>query len=263
MPRPFLLFRMLTKLSFTNDQLHQQDQRLCLLSPANSDLPKANFMKKGLLFISLAVIFLSESGCRPMQQEPVSENPVKQLLDGNNRFVSMHARHPHETRERVKEIAEGQHPFAAVICCSDSRVPPEVVFDQGLGDLFVVRTAGNLMGGLEIGSIEYAVEHLGVKQVVVMGHKECGAIRAFAEGGEVPGHIKDIVDSIKSEKEIQLIPVNDKNLLDDCIRANILHGIHQLKQQSSIIAEKIRKGELQICGACYDIRRGLVELVKE
>lgn len=220
-------------------------------------------MKTVLIAFSISLIFLNGTGCRPMQQETALDNPVKQLLDGNNRFANMHALHPHETAARLREIAEGQHPFAAVVCCSDSRVPPEVVFDQGLGDLFVVRTAGNLMGGLEIGSIEYAVEHLGVKQVVVMGHKECGAIKAFAEGGEVPGHIKDIVDSIKAEKEIQLIPANDQHLLDDCIRANILHGIHQLTQQSPIIAEKIRKGELQICGACYDIRRGIVELVKE
>lgn len=220
-------------------------------------------MKTVFLLLSISLILLCGAGCRPMQQDTAIDNPVKQLLDGNNRFANMHALHPHETAARLREIAEGQHPFAAVVCCSDSRVPPEVVFDQGLGDLFVVRTAGNLMGGLEIGSIEYAVEHLGVKQVVVMGHKECGAIKAFAEGGEVPGHIKDIVDSIKAEKEIQLIPANDQHLLDDCIRANILHGIHQLKQQSPIIAEKIRKGELQICGACYDIRRGIVELVKE
>lgn len=220
-------------------------------------------MKTVLIVFSFLLILLNGTGCRPIQPETAYDNPVKQLLDGNNRFANLHALHPHENTERRREIAEGQHPFAAVVCCSDSRVPPEVVFDQGLGDLFVVRTAGNLMGGLEIGSIEYAVEHLGVKQVVVMGHKECGAIKAFTEGGEVPGHIRDIVDSIKAEKEIQQIPGNDQHLLDDCIRANILHGIHQLKQQSPIIAEKMRKGELQICGACYDIRRGIVELVKE
>lgn len=220
-------------------------------------------MKTVLIVFSFLLILLNGTGCRPIQPETAYDNPVKQLLDGNNRFANMHAWHPHENTARRREIAEGQHPFAAVVCCSDSRVPPEVVFDQGLGDLFVVRTAGNLMGGLEIGSIEYAVEHLGVKQVVVMGHKECGAIKAFTEGGEVPGHIRDIVDSIKAEKEIQQIPGNDQHLLDDCIRANILHGIHQLKQQSPIIAEKMRKGELQICGACYDIRRGIVELVKE
>jgi carbonic anhydrase len=220
-------------------------------------------MRTVFLSFSVTWLLLNVTGCQPLQQKTTSDNPVQQLLDGNSRFAGMHATHPHENAARLKEVAAGQHPFAAVICCSDSRVPPELIFDQGLGDLFVVRTAGNLMGGLEIGSIEYAVEHLGVKQVMVMGHKECGAIKAFASGEEVPGHIKDIIDSIKAENEIQQIPAQDKQLLDDCIRANILHGIHQLKQQSPIIAEKIRNGTLQICGACYDIKHGLVELVKE
>jgi len=185
------------------------------------------------------------------------------LLEGNKRFASHHPLHPHESQKRVEEIAAAQHPFSAIICCSDSRVPPEIIFDQGLGDMFVVRTAGNLMGGLELGSIEYAVEHLGVKQIVVMGHKGCGALKAFATGGEAPGHIKDIVDSIRAEQEIRRIPADDKNLLEDCIRANIFHGIRQLKSQSSIIAEKIRSNEVQIIGACYDLQKGLVELIKE
>lgn len=237
--------------------------RLFLLSPGLFNFIVTFFMKRITLFSYPFAILLTLSGCHRMQQEITYDNPVKQLMDGNQRFVTMHATHPHESRERVREIASGQHPFAAVICCSDSRVPPEVIFDQGLGDLFVVRTAGNLMGGLEIGSIEYAVEHLSVKQILVMGHKECGAIKAFTEGGDVPGHIKDIVDSIKAEKEITQLPANEQNKLDGCIRANILHGIHQLMQHSPIIAEKVKKGELNINGACYDIRRGLVELIKE
>lgn len=190
-------------------------------------------------------------------------SPLDQLLNGNERFASMKQVHPHESKKRIDEIAAGQHPVAAVVCCSDSRVPPELIFDQGLGDLFVVRTAGNLMGGLEIGSIEYAVEHLGVKEVIVMGHKECGAVKAFVSGKEVPGHIKVIVDSIKAEHEIQEIASNDLHLLDDCIKANILHGIHQLQNQSTILAEKIKAGELHISAACYDIAKGKVELVKE
>ena len=163
----------------------------------------------------------------------------------------------------MEEITGGQHPIAAIVCCSDSRVPPEIIFDQGLGDLFVIRTAGNLLGGLEIGSIEYAVEHLGVRQVLVLGHKECGALKAFTEGKEVPGHIRDIVDSIKMEQEIRQIPPGDKNRLDVCIRANILHGIHQLQSQSTIIAEKIRTKEVQVFGAIYDLEKGLVQLVSE
>lgn len=189
--------------------------------------------------------------------------PLETLEKGNARFASMHAVHPHETQKRMLEISSAQHPFAVVVCCSDSRVPPELVFDQGLGDLFVVRTAGNLLGGLEIGSVEYAVEHLGVKEVIVMGHEQCGAVRAFVEGGEAPGHIKDIVDSIRAEQEIKQIPAGDKNLLDDCIRANIFHGLHQLKKQSPLLAGKLAQKEITLTGAYYELKTGRVVLINE
>ncbi len=215
-----------------------------------------------LIFIYFLLLMLAGLACRPPQKTKAA-TVIEQLLEGNQRFASMHQSHPHETKQRRVEISEAQHPFAAIICCSDSRVPPEIVFDQGLGDLFVVRTAGNLMSGLEIGSIEYAVEHLGVKEVIIMGHKECGALKAFTEGGTVSGHIKDIVDSIKSEKEIRLLPANDKNLLNDCIRANVLHGMHQLKLQSILLTDRMNKGELHVYGACYDIHSGAVELIRE
>lgn len=195
--------------------------------------------------------------------EPPAAASLNELLEGNQRFATHHPLHPHESASRMNEIAGGQHPPVAVICCSDSRVPPEIIFDQGLGDMFVVRTAGNLLGGLEIGSIEYAVEHLGVKQILVMGHRECGAVKAFVEGGDLPGHIKDIVDSIKSEQEIRQLPVNDKELLDHSIRANILHGMHQLSHQSELIRGKIRKGEITISAACYDLKKGIVEIFRD
>ena len=222
-------------------------------------------MKTGtilLLFFYFLLLMMAGIACRAPQKTKMA-TVIEQLMEGNHRFASMHQSHPHDTKQRRVEISEAQHPFAAIICCSDSRVPPELVFDQGLGDLFVVRTAGNLMSGLEIGSIEYAVEHLGVKEVIIMGHKECGALKAFAEGGTVSGHIKDIVDSIKSEQEIRQLPANDKNLLNDCIRANVLHGMHQLKLQSTLLASRINKNELQVLGACYDMRSGVVELIQE
>lgn len=222
-------------------------------------------MKQGITLLLLSCtlfVFCTCSADHATVSHPATA-PIDQLLNGNERFAGHHPIHPHETRKRMEEISGGQHPLAAIVCCSDSRVPPEIIFDQGLGDLFVIRTAGNLMGGLEIGSIEYAVEHLGVKQVLIMGHKECGALKAFTEGKKVPGHIQDIVDSIKMEKEIRAISPLDKDLLDDCIRANVIHGIHQLQSQSSLIAEKIRSKELQVFGALYDLEKGVVQLLQE
>lgn len=222
-------------------------------------------MRSTTLIILSGICLFVSTACRHTQRPPQLTNnePLTDLMEGNKRFASHHATHPHSSGERMKSLEAGQHPPIAVICCSDSRVPPEIVFDQGLGDMFVVRTAGNLLGGLEIGSIEYAVEHLGVTEILVMGHRECGAVKAFISGGSTPGHIRDIVDSIRAEQEISLIPANDKNLLNDCIQANILHGIHQLKNQSEMITEKIREGKLQIHGACYDLSKGRVEIIKD
>lgn len=218
------------------------------------------------LLIFIAVII---AGCKshtanglssPDAPAPAS---LQKLMDGNSRFAHWKPIHPDESRQRVIEISKAQHPFAVVISCSDSRVSPELIFDQGLGDLFVIRTAGNLIGGLELGSVEYAVEHLGVDLIIVLGHQQCGAVKAFVEGGEAHGHIKDIIDSLKKETEISNVPPGDKNRLDDCIRANILHGIHQLKEQSAIIKEKLDSKQLQIKACYYDLEKGIVSIVNE
>lgn len=220
-------------------------------------------MKNYFLFpaIVLLVVF---AACGHKMNQPVAtkSTTLEKLLEGNTRFAAAHPLHPDESRQRIGEIAKGQHPFAVVISCSDSRVPPELIFDQGLGDLFVIRTAGNLVGGLEIGSVEYAVEHLQVPLILVLGHEQCGAIKAFVEGGETPGHIKDIVDSIKAETEISAIAKDDKDRLAHCIEANLKHVTLQLQEQSSIIREKMEKGELKIVTARYDLEKGSVTMLK-
>ncbi len=195
--------------------------------------------------------------------EAATETSLQKLVTGNSRFSQHHPVHPDEDMKRMTAISKEQHPFAAVVCCSDSRVPPELLFDQGFGDLFVIRTAGNIIGGVEIGSIEYAVEHLGVKLIIVMGHENCGAVKAFIAGGEAPGHIKDIVDSLKNEQEIVKIPVTDINRLNDCVIANVWHGVKELQTESAIIREKIEKNELQIIAARYDLDDFKVTLLKQ
>ncbi|HEY4484757.1 MAG TPA: carbonic anhydrase, partial [Nitrospiria bacterium] len=123
-------------------------------------------------------------------------NPDKaltMLMEGNARYVEGKMLHPNQAADRMGELAKGQHPFAVILGCADSRVPPEIVFDQGLGDLFVLRVAGNIADDAVIGSIEYAVEHLGTTLVFVLGHERCGAVSAAVEvvtkGAKVPGHI--------------------------------------------------------------------------
>ena len=219
-------------------------------------------MKNYLLFpVVLLLAFCTGCQHKMNQQVATETSNLEKLLQGNDRFAAAHPLHPDEGRQRLHEIAKGQHPFAIVISCSDSRVPPELIFDQGLGDLFVIRTAGNLVGGLEIGSVEYAVEHLQVPLILVLGHEQCGAIKAFVEGGEAPGHIKDIVDSIKAEAEICAIAKDDKDRLAHCIEANLRHVTLQLQQQSAIIREKMGKGELRIVTGKYDLEKGAVTLL--
>lgn len=182
-----------------------------------------------------------------------SESPLEKLLAGNERFSNQHSIHPDEDLQHLKEAAKGQHPFAAVICCSDSRVAPELVFDQGIGDLFVIRTAGNIISGVELGSIEYAIEHLHVPLILVLGHENCGAIKAFIDNDNAPGHIKDIIDSLQEEHEIQTVPANDANRVDAYVRANVAHGITKLRNESALIKEKLATNQITIVGALYDL----------
>lgn len=132
-----------------------------------------------LLALPVFLLLLFASGCTQISNINLiaaskEENPYVRLLNGNERFSHLKSTHPHEDLRRLKELSEEQHPFALVVCCSDSRVSPKLIFDQGMGDLFVIRTAGNIIGSLEMGSIEYAVEHLSVKLVLLMGHEKCG-----------------------------------------------------------------------------------------
>ena len=217
--------------------------------------------------IQLFLMVFISAGCHQKSSHLASmtaaETTMQRLLKRNERFSALKSIHPDETRKRLQDVAKEQHPFAVVVCCSDSRVAPVLIFDEGIGDLFVIRTAGNIISGIEIGSIEYAVEHLGVKLIVVMGHENCGAIKAFTEGGNAPGHIKDIVDSLGKETEIKAIPITDKNRVDDCVKANVLHGINQLQAQSIIIKEKVERKELEIKGVRYDLDDLKISIIKQ
>ena len=133
-------------------------------------------------FILPLVLLISMfSACKQKQEKDQVNTlaPLDKLKAGNEKFVSGHPVHPDETLDRIRELKKGQNPFVVVVSCSDSRLPPELIFDQGLGDVFSIRTAGNIIGEYELGSIEYAIEHLHCKLIVVLGHENCGAIEIF------------------------------------------------------------------------------------
>ncbi|WP_409416075.1 carbonic anhydrase [Flavobacterium sp. PS2] len=186
--------------------------------------------------------------------------PLEKLVTGNQRFLNEKSIHPHQNKKSVLENQDGQKPFAVIITCSDSRVSPEIVFDQGIGDLFVIRNAGNLISDIDMGSIEYAVEHLDTKLIVVLGHTECGAIKAYIndKDGEYKkhfNHIDDIVEMIaKENEEIEADKITPKatNYLG-AINANIKHST-KLIQENKIIKEH----KTQVVSMQYDVHTGKI-----
>jgi len=211
------------------------------------------------IILSMSMLF----SC--IQKKEKNDDSIPALLDklktGNEKFVTGHPIHPHETLNRIRELKKGQHPFVVLISCSDSRIPPELIFDQGLGDVFSIRTAGNVIGEYELGSIEYAVEHLHCKLIVVLGHENCGAIQAYAtsEGtGHSGDHIQNLVNYIASEEEEKVIPANLKSNIDTLVKANIRHGVNLLKLSTPVLKTLVEKDEIKIIGAYYDLDTGKV-----
>ena len=186
-----------------------------------------------------------------------NEKMLEELLDGNRRFCADAVLRPHISAERRREVASGQHPFAVVITCSDSRVPPELLFDRGLGDLFVVRTAGNVLDEVALGSIEYAVAHLGVRLVIVLGHSRCGAVGAVIEDGGVEGHMEFIERAITPAVEEARLREGDTH--DLAARRNVELTVEILRSSEPLLAPLA--GELDITGCYYDLDTGRIEII--
>jgi carbonic anhydrase len=188
------------------------------------------------------------------------ERSLAELIEGNARFEAGTSLHPRQDARRRKEVLEkGQYPFAAVVACSDSRVPPELVFDQGLGDLFVVRAAGNLVDDLGIASLEYAAVHLGVPLIVVMGHSRCGAVTAAVEGGKAPGRLSVIHAALASSVEKAKDRPGD--VVDAAARENVKSLVAALERSEGALKGLVDRGALRVVGAFYDIERGVVEFI--
>ncbi|MBD2210671.1 carbonic anhydrase [Nostoc linckia FACHB-104] len=183
---------------------------------------------------------------------------LKELLDGNNRFVKAKKRYPNQSLKRLQEVAKGQKPFASILGCADSRVPSELVFDQGLGDLFVCRVAGNIAPPEEIGSLEFGSLVLGAKVIMVLGHERCGAVDATIKGASVPGQIGSLLEAIKPGVEKAQGQPGDP--LENACKANILVQVEKLKA-SPVLAGLIKENKLKIVGGYYDLDTGKVSLV--
>lgn len=193
---------------------------------------------------------------------------LQRLKQGNARFAAGSSdRDPLISSRKRSEAVDGQQPFAVILGCSDSRVPVEMVFDQDLGDLFVIRVAGHVVAPSQIGSVEYAAAKFGTNLVVVLGHSRCGAVRAAVEELQRPSadqspHLKAIVDRIRPAvgKIVSENPGDDTNaLVDKAVRANIRHAVEALLHGSEIVESRIRNDGLRVVGAEYSLETGLVE----
>ena len=187
---------------------------------------------------------------------------LKKLMGGNKRFIEGKSIKPRQNTDMIKKLENGQEPFATIVGCSDSRVPNEMIFDQGLGDLFIIRTAGQVSAAASYGSMEFAVLKLKTKLIVVLGHTECGAVAAAVERPEnVPGHIVTLINEIKpAVAKCAHLPGNQIN---NAVRQNVLDQVANLRDLEPILHKKYVDGEILIVGAVYDIHTGKVEFLEE
>jgi carbonic anhydrase len=227
-------------------------------------------MKRGFVAVSVsalvfssAIVFASSGGVSVSSDEALAR-----LMDGNKRYVENKMNVCGETTAAAREaLAKGQKPYAIILSCSDSRVPPEIIFDKGLGELFVIRVAGNVPDPIVLGSIEYAVEHIGTHLIMVLGHERCGAVTAtVAANGKGEGNIgaivKEIAPAMKKAKLDKKCDARDKEKYIECVvSANAKMVAGNLAKQSKVIREMVHEGKVRIVAAKYDLDDGKVTLL--
>lgn len=244
--------------------LSNYKQNLCQTNIGEIKMKKAFVMKSSIVISVLIAFFVILSGFSS------TENPddvIKKLKEGNVRFVENNRTYPNQDDNRLNVTAEkGQFPYATVIACSDSRVPVEHIFDAGIGDIFVIRVAGNVVDIDEAGSIEYGVHHLHTPVLVILGHTNCGAVTAVCRGDEVHGNIPKLVDNIepavKKAKHEHGDEFNDK-VLEESIKNNVWQSVEDLIEISPVTVELMKEGKLKVVGAIYHLDSGKIEWLGE
>lgn len=184
---------------------------------------------------------------------------LSNLIEGNRRFSHSNAINPHQDRARVDETSSGQSPFAAILTCADSRVSPEIIFDQGLGDLFVVRVAGNIVNDHILGSLEYAVLHLNTPLIIVMGHTNCGMITGVAKEHELDGSIASLAPTI--QPHVENVRQMDGDLVYNATVEVTRHAARQLRESKPILSDRVNTGRLDVLPAMYELETGEVKLL--
>lgn len=224
-------------------------------------------MKKATGACLLAILLALGTAAASSEPGPgiTPDAALKKLTDGNARYAAGTSTYAGISKARRAETAhKGQKPFATILSCSDSRVPPEYIFDQGIGELFIIRVAGNVADTDEIGSMEYGVDHLGTPVLLVLGHTKCGAVTAVVSGAEVHGSIPALVenitpavDRVKSNKP----ELKADALISEAIAQNVWLAIEDTLRKSPSIRERAKKGKVKVIGALYDIESGRISIM--
>jgi carbonic anhydrase len=212
---------------------------------------------KGRLVVAVACIvsLLAFSAQAADKLRPTAEQAWQCLKDGNERFAADRREGKDVGSARRKELTAGQHPFAIVLSCADSRVPPEMIFNQGLGDIFVVRVAGNISEPFALGSIDYAVEHLHVPLIVVLGHEKCGAVAAALGEDKPGGNLGRLIGEIHVAERLSA----DKNeALADSVENNVRFQAKLLTERSDVVREHVKQKQLQVVAGVYCLATGKV-----
>ena len=217
-------------------------------------------MKRTQIYLLVILCISSFMPANESVAGPSSAEALRFLKEGHARYVNGKSIHPNITANRRRETAKnGQHPFVTILSCADSRVPPEIIFDAGISDLFITRIAGNVADTDEIGTIEYGVEHLGTPLLVIMGHTKCGAVTAVVNGSKVHGSIPPLVDNIIPAVELARAKNGGtESLIIAAIEENIRQAMHDILARSSIVRELIEEKKLVMTGALYDIESGKI-----
>lgn len=234
------------------------------MSHKNGFIGRRDLLKLGLLTAVVAAsnLWLEQAEAAELSAiAPVSLSPdaaLQKLVEGNQRFVQHQPQYPDQSAARLQEVAQAQHPFATVLSCADSRVPAEIIFDQGIGDIFDVRIAGNIATPEAIGSIEYAVALLGTPLLMVLGHERCGAVTAAVQNQSLPSEISTFVKAILPA--VKRIKDQPGDAVDNAVVANVQYQIEQL-QRSPLLMERLQSGFLKIVGGRYDLDTGTVTVI--
>jgi carbonic anhydrase len=235
----------------------------------NSNNRQFNISRRNSLkFVAGAIgtgILAARAGAELAAPEPAiaqtnltPDQALQLLIDGNQRFVQARREKPNQTWTRIAEVAPSQAPFAAILGCADSRVPAEIIFDRGFGDIFVCRVAGNVATPEEIGSLEFGTLILGAKVLMVLAHERCGAVKAAIEGGQLPGHIGSLTEAIQPAVESTRNQPGDR--VENACKANAILQANRLKA-SPVISDLINQNRMRVVPAYYDLDTGAVEIL--